>query len=161
MRTGANWSRGSPNAQPVFDNGSSGYAVQLTQNVSLSSVEVETDNVTLDLNGYTYDGFFLIVGGGAGDIGSLTLQGPGTFEQGDFSSISVGNNSQLVISGATLECGTSTNALVGIGTNASIIVENGGLLQESAPVLWTTLIDGNLIVNNGTVTVRAKWILGP
>jgi len=157
---GANWLLGSPPVPPsVFNTGSSGYEVQLTQNVSLSSLEVETDNVTLNLNGYTYDGLFLVVGGGAGNIGSLTLQGPGTFGNGKFASISVGNNGgagQLIVNGASENPG---GAGLTLGGGSTVIVENGGSLAEGSSS-WSRLVYGNLIVNNGTVTNEGEMDLG-
>src|ERR1700722_13470228 len=104
----ANWSQGVPSGGIIgFDLGSPGYTIQITQQEYLFGWEIQTDNPTVSLNDQTFSTSFLNVSTQAGQNGSLTLLGPGTFEQvvQDDSYIDVGGTNctgQMTINGTTV-----------------------------------------------------------
>ncbi|HUB26524.1 MAG TPA: hypothetical protein VL992_13945, partial [Tepidisphaeraceae bacterium] len=119
----SNWSLGAPGAYPIFNLGSSGYTITLNQDDSAIDPVVETDNPTINLNGFSYTSDYLDVSDYPGTSGSLTFLGPGTYsgsipQQGY---INVGGT--LNVNGATIDqSGIDTT----IGGGGTLNVENGG-----------------------------------
>jgi T5SS/PEP-CTERM-associated repeat protein len=151
----SNWNGGVPGTADtaLFNTGSvGGYTVTLGSDVTNTSLDVENDNVTLDLGGYTYTntyGSFNSVGMGVSGSGTLNLTN-GTlvgyyvdvaYNAGNTSVINVG-------SGATL---TSTWSMdVGFFGNGTINVSNGGVLSSTGGAGCEV---GAFSGSSGTVTV--------
>jgi hypothetical protein len=161
---GSNWSLGAPGAYPIFNLGSAGYTITLNQNDGAIDPYVETDNPILNLNNFTYTEEYLDVCTAAGTNGSLTLLGPGTlqdFEGAIPSYIDVGNGTgtgSLIVNGATVNQSTPDSSIAtGDGT---LIVENGGTVEQTHSPDQTMNLGGNLIVNDGTVKTEASISLG-
>lgn len=124
---GANWSGGVVPTDANFNlNSTNAYSVALTTSEQPTFFNVLTDNVTINLNGFSVtipSGQSiqpLNVGVTAGQIGTLTFAGTGSFD------------------GATnINVGTS-------GGTGNLVLDNADLATEF----------GNLIVSNGSLTVK-------
>jgi hypothetical protein len=132
----ANWSNGMPHyGAPVFDLGSvAGYTVT-TSGEETGPFKVENDNVTLVMNGQIQCAALTV-----SPNASLTLEGPQEFVStggGDGSgvgSVTVANNSQLVVNGATMiQQGEAESAAFNV---SDLVVENGGDVNLSAPASY-------------------------
>src|SRR5277367_2547395 len=105
---GSNWSLGAPGLYPAFNLGSAAYTVTTQPGNGAFEVIVENDNPTLNLNGNSFSNDFVSVATQPGWNGSLTIQGPGTFDENvvDNSEVDVGGagaTAQLTVNRATLD----------------------------------------------------------
>jgi hypothetical protein len=162
---GSNWSLGAPGAYPLFNLGSSGYAIGLNQNDSAVDPVVETDNPTIELGGHTYTTDYLDVSTAANTNGSLTFVGPGTYVNVVGGSIpfpsylNVGNGSnsaQFTVDDATVSLPAESSLSVSAGS--TMTVENGGAVTQSDPLYSMSI--ANLLVNDGTVSTQGAMNLG-
>jgi fibronectin-binding autotransporter adhesin len=156
--TDSNWSLGAPGEYPTFNLGSAGYTVNMNQNNGAIDPDVETDNVTLNLNGYTYSTNYLDVSTAAGTNGSLTIQGPGTLQEdsGDVGYVDVGGSGQLTVNGASI---VQNELYASLGVGGTLTVENGGsVIQNDLP--GESMNIGDLIANNGTVNTQGPLGIG-
>jgi hypothetical protein len=153
---GSNWSLGATGAYPTFNLGSAGYTVTLNQNESAIDPVVETDNPTINLNGYTLNTDYLDVSDYAGTVGSLTLLGPGSVT-GSLPVVGyVDVGGQLTVDNATID---QRGADTTISVAGTLTVENGGsVVQNGVPTQAMNI--ANLVVNNGTVSTQGAMSLG-
>jgi hypothetical protein len=151
-----NWSNDGTPYAPVFDLNSPapGYTTSLPSNYGFgNSVTVQTDNVTVDLNGYSLGATDLNVATTTGQTGSLALVGPGTISLTNFmtnkSSLDVGDQGgtgQLTINDATLEFGSELGQTFDAN---GLVVENGAeVTMGTGPGFVASL--SNATFNDGT-----------
>jgi hypothetical protein len=163
-----NWNPAGAPSAPVFNLNSSGYTTSISTNYSLpsalSGTTVQTDNVTLDLNGNTLTTPSLNVANAAGETGSLAVVGPGTVNLVTFitssnfaGSVNVGTNGgvgQLTINGATVKT-TQTGENTGKFIASNLTVENGGQLSLQA---FSTISIPSAVFNDGSMSAPS---IGP
>jgi hypothetical protein len=104
--TASNWNGDALPLSPTFDLGSAGYTVTLNKNYSLgSAVAVQSDTVTLGLSGFTLESPGLNIATGAGQVGALTLLGPGEFYATNVQTQGTGEVSggKLTVNDATID----------------------------------------------------------
>jgi hypothetical protein len=156
---GSNWSLGAPGAYPLFNLGSSGYTIALSQNDSAVDPYIETDNPSINLNSYTYTTDYLDVSTAANTNGSLTFVGPGTYENVVAGSIPIpgyldvgngSNSAQFTVNDATVTLPAESTLNVAAGS--TMTVENGGSVTQNNPVYAMNI--ANLVVNDGTVSTK-------
>jgi hypothetical protein len=151
-----NWSNDGTPFAPVFDLNSPapGYTTSLPSSYGFgNSLTVQTDNVTVDLNGYSLGATALNVATTTGQTGSLALIGPGTISLTNFmtneSSLDVGDKGgtgQLTINDATLEFGSELGQTFDAN---GLVVENGAEVTMGAgPGFFASL--SNATFNDGT-----------
>jgi hypothetical protein len=156
-----NWNPAGAPSSPVFNLGSSGYTTSIsTSYYTYGGVAVETDNVTLDLNGNTLTTPTLSVATASSQNGSLTLVGPGTVDilneilgtppgpvPGNVYVGTGGGIGQLTVNGAILENGGGEHT--GQFMANGLLVENGG--QLNLPNSGSVSIS-SAVFNDGSLT---------
>ncbi len=149
----SNWNGDAVPGAPVFDlNSASGYTVTLPSSEFGETVTVQTDNVTVDLDGYSIITTALNVATTAGQTGSLMLVGPGTIsinngQTGGSGSLDVGDQGgtgQLIVSDATI---LLSGAGAGHFDANGLVVENGGKAELDSSGNYTVT---NATFNDGT-----------
>jgi hypothetical protein len=150
------WSNDGTPFAPVFDLNSPapGYTTSLPSQYFFGNpIIVQSDNVTVDLNGYSLGASALNVATTTGQTGSLALVGPGTISLTNFmtnkSSLDVGDQGgtgQLTINDATLEFGSELGQTFDAN---GLVVENGAEITMGAGPGFFAAIS-NATFNDGT-----------
>jgi hypothetical protein len=151
-----NWSNDGTPFAPVFDLNSPapGYTTSLPSSYNfVNPVTVQTDNVTVDLNGNNLLATALDVATTTGQTGSLTLVGPGTISVNNNSNrrgtVDVGDQGgtgQLTLNNTTVEL----NGSLGETFDANgLVVENGAEVTMGAGPNFVASLS-NATFNNGT-----------
>ncbi|HEX4056063.1 MAG TPA: PEP-CTERM sorting domain-containing protein [Tepidisphaeraceae bacterium] len=162
----ANWTPNGVPVNPTFDLNSSGYTVTLPSAESATILTVQTDNPTLDLNGQTltlgpvFSPTGLEISTQAGEIGSLTVLGPGSIIANAYNAVvNVGGSGtgQLIVNGATIDFGGSNGTSLSEGSGSGITVENGGRLVNAEN---GATLNGSVVLNDGTLSSLADMSLG-
>jgi hypothetical protein len=166
-----NWSNDGTPFSPVFDLNSAlpGYTTSLSSNydfIVTDGVTVQSDNMSIELNGYEITAGALDVATTTGQAGSLTLVGPGIVSLNE-GSASGGNNEsgsldvgdqggtgQLTVNDATI---TSRGEAGGHFNASGLLVENGGTINlqafGSGTISNATFNDGS-IASNGNLNLN-------
>ena len=163
---GTNWSNNVVPTTATFNLGSTaGYTVTLPGSESVTSLVVQTDNPTITLNSDTLSVLnlnpplgLLQIAPTAGQIGSLTVNGPGSIGGGPLMiSVATAGTGQLIVNNASMTCqGTGSNLSEDSG--GGITVENGGSIKDTNQVNVANLA-GSVTLNDGSLSAIAGFSL--
>jgi hypothetical protein len=162
--TPTNWSNDGTPLSPVFDlNSVAGYTTSLPNSYLFEhGFAVQTDNVTVDLDGYGFTTSAFSVLSSTGQVGSLTLVGPGTIELYNGETMGSGNldvgdqggTGQLIVNDATIY---NTGEVTGHFDANGLVVENGGTINLANSTNNTV---SNATFNDGSLTASDFLTLG-